>query len=86
MMKNKPFIVITMQMVGHRLVISDPNAKISVNKEAIPFFVDEDITSDGQGFWKPCGYMDKGTMGKGQGTDFKTLEKPLPLSRVRGYP
>ena len=38
-------------------------------------------SSDGQGFRKPRGYT-----GKGQGTDLKTLEKPLPLSRVRGYP
>ena len=37
--------------------------------------------SDGQGFQKPHGYV-----GKGQGTDLKTLEKPLPSSRVRGYP
>ena len=42
--------------------------------------------SDGQGFRKPHGYAGKGTAGKGQGTDFKTLEKPLPLSQVRGYP
>ena len=42
--------------------------------------------SDGQGFWKPHRYTGKGTVGKGQGTDFNTLEKPLPSSRVRGYP
>ena len=42
--------------------------------------------SDGQGFQKPHGYTGKGTAGKGQGTDFKTLEKPLPSSWVRGYP
>ena len=42
--------------------------------------------SDGQGFQKPHGYMGKGTTGKGQDTDFKTLKKHLPLSQVRGYP
>src|ERR1700678_3320445 len=42
--------------------------------------------SDGQGFQQPRGYTGTGTEGKGQGTDLKTLEKPIPLSRVRGYP
>ena len=42
--------------------------------------------SDGQGFWKPHGYMSKGTAGKGQGTYLETLGKPLPLSGVRGHP
>ena len=41
MMKNKPFVVIAMQMVGHHWLISDLNAKIPVDKEAIP----EDITN-----------------------------------------
>lgn len=27
-----------------------------------------------------------GTEGKGQGMDLKTLEKPIPLSQVAGYP
>jgi len=34
----------------------------------------------GKGFGK---YTGTGTEGKGQGTDSKTLEKPVPLSRVR---
>ena len=42
--------------------------------------------SDGQGFQQPHGYTGTGTEGKGQGTDLKTLEKPIPLARVRGYP
>ena len=41
--------------------------------------------SDGQGFQKPCGYIGMGTEGKGQGTDSRTLEKPVPLSGVMGY-
>ena len=41
--------------------------------------------SDGQGFRKPHGYTGMGTEGKGQGTDLRTLEKPIPSSRVRGY-
>ena len=41
--------------------------------------------SDGQGFWQPHGYTGTGTEGKGQGMDSRTLEKPIPLSRVRGY-
>ena len=43
-------------------------------------------TSDGQGFQQPCGYMGMGTEGKGQGMDSRTLGKPIPSSRVRGYP
>ena len=35
--------------------------------------------SDGQGFGKPLGYKGKGKEGKGQGTDFETLVKPLPF-------
>ena len=42
--------------------------------------------SDGQGFEKPHGYTGTGTEGKGQGMDLKTLEKPVPSSRVAGYP
>ena len=42
--------------------------------------------SDGQGFEKPPGVRGKGHKGKGQGQDIHTLEKPLPLSRVRGLP
>jgi len=36
-------------------------------------------SSDGQGFGKPLGYKGKGKEGKGQGTDFETLVKPLPF-------
>jgi hypothetical protein len=43
-------------------------------------------SSDGQGFEKPRGYTGTGTEGKGQGMDLKTLEKPVPSSRVAGYP
>ena len=42
------------------------------------------FVSDGQGFEKPPGVRGKGHKGKGQGQDIHTLEKPLPLSRVRG--
>ena len=38
--------------------------------------------SDGQGFRKPHRYTGTGTEGKGQGTDLRTLEKPIPSSRV----
>jgi len=38
------------------------------------------FVSDGQGFQQPHGYTGTGTEGKGQGTDSKTLEKPVPLS------
>ena len=44
------------------------------------------MSSDGQGFEKPRGYTGMGTEGKGQGMDLKTLEKPVPSSRVTGYP
>jgi hypothetical protein len=42
------------------------------------------MSSDGQGFGKPLGYKDKGKEGKGQGTDFETLDKPLPFCRGQG--
>ena len=41
--------------------------------------------SVGQGFDKPQGYEGKGIKGKGQGQDFHTLVKPLPLTRVKGF-
>src|SRR5271168_1946336 len=44
------------------------------------------LSSDGQGFQQPHGYTGTGTEGKGQGMDLKTLRKPIPSSRVRGYP
>ena len=43
------------------------------------------VISVGQGFDQPQGYKGKGTKGKGQGQDFNTPEKPLPLTRVRGF-
>jgi len=39
---------------------------------------------DGQGFGKPLGYKGKGKEGKGQGTDFETLDKLLPFWRGQG--
>ena len=44
------------------------------------------ILSDVQGLGKPPGVKGKGQEGKGQGKDFMTLNKPLPFSRVRGFP
>ena len=41
--------------------------------------------SDVQGLGKPPGFKGKGQEGKGQGKDFMTLRKPLPLWRVRGF-
>ena len=41
--------------------------------------------SDVQGLGKPLGFKGKGQEGKGQGKDFMTLSKPLPLWRVRGF-
>jgi hypothetical protein len=41
--------------------------------------------SDGQGFGKPQGYKGKGKEGKGQGTDFETPSKPLPLVKGQGF-
>ena len=41
--------------------------------------------SVGQGFDQPQGYEGKGIKGKGQGQDFYTLVKPLPLTRVKGF-
>ena len=41
--------------------------------------------SVGQGFDKPQGYEGKGIKGKGQGQDFHTLVKPLPLTLVKGF-
>ena len=41
--------------------------------------------SVGQGFDKPQGYEGKDIKGKGQGQDFHTLVKPLPLTRVKGF-
>ena len=35
--------------------------------------------SDVQGLGKPPGFKGKGQEGKGQGKDFMTLRKPLPL-------
>ena len=37
------------------------------------------IRSDVQGLGKPPGFKGKGQEGKGQGKDFMTLRKPLPL-------
>ena len=42
-------------------------------------------TSDVQGLGKPPGFKGKGQEGKGQGRDFMTLRKPLPLAGVRGF-
>ena len=42
-------------------------------------------TSDVQGLGKPLGFKGKGQEGKGQGKDFMTLRKPLPLAGVRGF-
>jgi hypothetical protein len=39
-------------------------------------------SSDGQGFEKPCRYIDTGTKSMGQGMDLKTCEKLILLSRV----
>ena len=36
-------------------------------------------SSDVQGLGKPLGFKGKGQEGKGQGKDFMTLSKPLPL-------
>ena len=44
------------------------------------------IGSDVQGLGKPPGVKGKGQEGKGQGKDFITFNKPLPFSRVRGFP
>ena len=41
--------------------------------------------SDVQGLGKPLGFKGKGQEGKGQGKDFMTLRKLLPLWRVRGF-
>jgi len=41
--------------------------------------------SDVQGLGKTPGVKGKGQEGKGQGKDFMTLNKPLPLWRVRGF-
>jgi len=38
---------------------------------------------DNQGFWNPW-VMGRVSEGKGQGKDFHTLEKPLPLVGVKG--
>ena len=38
-----------------------------------------------QGLGKPPGFKGKGQEGKGQGKDFMTLRKPLPLAGVRGF-
>ena len=43
------------------------------------------MDSVGQGFDQPQGYEGKGIKGKGQGQDFHTPAKPLPLTRVRGF-
>jgi hypothetical protein len=50
-----------------------------------PTLPQSSISSDGQGLDDPQGYEGKGTKGKGQGQDFHTLAKPLPLTRVRGF-
>ena len=42
-------------------------------------------SSDVQGLGKPLGFKGKGQEGKGQGKDFMTLRKPLPLAGVRGF-
>ena len=39
-----------------------------------------------QGFQKPQGYMGKGLEGKGQGIEYLTPQKPLPLSKGKGIP
>jgi len=44
------------------------------------------IVSDVQGFVNPYGYEGKGTWGKGRGQGIGTLTKPLPSTRVGGYP
>ena len=36
--------------------------------------------SDVQGMGKPLGFKGKGQEGKGQGKDFMTLRKPLPVT------
>ena len=41
--------------------------------ETVPF-----VSSDGQGLGDPPGVKGQGQQGKGQGRDFKTLNKPLP--------
>ena len=38
-----------------------------------------------QGFEKPLGYNGKGKEGRGQGTDFETLNKPLPPLKSQGF-
>ena len=37
------------------------------------------------GFEKPQGYKGKGKEGKGQGTDYMTLDKPLTLLKGQGF-
>ena len=49
------------------------------------FFGKELTHSDGQGFGKPLGYKGKGKEGKGQGTDYMTLDKPLTLQKGQGF-
>ena len=39
-----------------------------------------------QGFVNPHGFAGKGSRGKGRGRGFETLTKPLPTTRVWGYP
>jgi hypothetical protein len=46
----------------------------------------EPTSSDGQGFQKPHGYAGTGTVGKGQGTDSKTLCKTRTLVKGQGLP
>ena len=39
-----------------------------------------------QGFWKPCRYAGKGLEGRGQGMEWLTPHKPLPMSMGKGIP
>ena len=45
-----------------------------------------DLSSVEQGFWKPRGYVGKGSEGRGQGTEQLTPHKPLPVSTGKGIP
>jgi len=44
------------------------------------------VASVVQEFVNPHGFTGKGWQGKGRGRGFKTLTKPLPTTRVWGYP
>ena len=81
---NSPAPVHSYKLTTHSANNTVPTASTTAVQDKTVSLMFKPV-SDVQGLGEPPGFKGKGQEGKGQGKDFMTLRKPLPLAGVRGF-